>query len=509
MITIIYSTHKDSAYNAQFKQHLTETCGFDNVQIIEYVNHDEYSLSELYNKGISEAKFDIIVCLHNDIFMKEIWGPKLLTDFTDNPEYGIIGMAGTCNFPESGVYWEGLKKNMAGQVYHRQNDGDIHFSQYSIKMSKPIEVISVDGLFIAFNKTKIKHKFDETSGKFHFYDHSFCLPNYLDGVKIGVTTSFEILHFSVGIPNEQFFIDKEHFVEKYKEYLPLDLKPKSVLVDKIDDNKKIGNIGKIAVIIPTKGKTNLLFDCINSYIEHCGNTIPYEIFIADTGSSENEIFETEKFIEDKKDLVKINLIKYDYYNFAKINNDVVKNHIGSEFQFLVFSNNDIKLLNNVLYGMVSLYKRYTNVGTIGIRMHYGDNTIQHNGMLCGLDSNHKIIFTHLNVGSYYNWREGIFKVFGNTAGLMMITKTNFKKCGYFNEKYDNCFEDVELNARCLLAGLVNYCDSDLVAYHYESVSRSEDPNFLERVDSDYRDNLFPFIFRNLKNLVSKKLIYKL
>ena len=31
------------------------------------------------------------------------------------------------------------------------------------------------------NKTecKIKHNFDETIGKFHFYDHLFCVPNYL------------------------------------------------------------------------------------------------------------------------------------------------------------------------------------------------------------------------------------------------------------------------------------------------------------------------------------------
>ena len=43
----------------------------------------------------------------------------------------------------------------------------------------------------------------------------------------------------------------------------------------------------------------------------------------------------------------ISLIEYDYYNFAKINNDVVKNHVTNEYEFLLFCNNDIMLLNNI------------------------------------------------------------------------------------------------------------------------------------------------------------------
>ena len=67
MITIIYSTHKDLEYNSKFKQHLLQTSGIDNIQILEYINHNQYSLSELYNKGIRESKYNIIVCCHNDI----------------------------------------------------------------------------------------------------------------------------------------------------------------------------------------------------------------------------------------------------------------------------------------------------------------------------------------------------------------------------------------------------------------------------------------------------------
>ena len=63
MITIIYSTHKDKEYNNKFRQHLLQTVGLDDVQILEYENHNEHSLSNVYNSGITESIYDIVVCV--------------------------------------------------------------------------------------------------------------------------------------------------------------------------------------------------------------------------------------------------------------------------------------------------------------------------------------------------------------------------------------------------------------------------------------------------------------
>ena len=61
MITIIYSTHKDSDYNNKFREHLLQSVGLKDVQILEYQNNNQYSLAEVYNKGISESKFNIVI----------------------------------------------------------------------------------------------------------------------------------------------------------------------------------------------------------------------------------------------------------------------------------------------------------------------------------------------------------------------------------------------------------------------------------------------------------------
>ena len=495
MITIIYSTHKDKEYNEKFKTHLLNSVGLNDVQILEYQNNNQYSLAQVYNSGITESIYDIIVCCHNDIKLEKNWGIKLLEDFSNNSEFGIIGKAGSCYFPKSSVYWERMQQTMVGQVWHHPISQKKWINNYSPKLPFLVPVVTIDGLFIAFDKTKIKHKFDESIGKFHFYDHGFTIPNYIDSVKIGVTSSFEITHESIGQPNEEFFESKTKFVEKYKDVLPLDLKPKKVYVPTLP-KINLKNVGKVAVIIPTKSKLDLLFQCIESFYEHCDTNL-FDIFIADTGSSEEEINLIEELV---KSVGNIKLIKYDYYNFAKINNDVVKNHISKDYEFLLFCNNDVKLLNDVISGMLNIFKTQPKVGTVGARLHFEDNTIQHDGMFAFIAKNNTFQITHKNLGSYYNFLDKTTQVIGNTGALVMIRKFTFEKCGMFNENYISCFEDVELNFTCVTMGLENYLCSNCVAYHYESQTRNDESDKLNKLQQDYKNNLLPFVIRNMNKL---------
>jgi GT2 family glycosyltransferase len=388
-----------------------------------------------------------------------------------------------------------MGQTMVGQVYHHPEGSKKWVNNYSVKLPYLIPVVTIDGLFISFDKTKLKHKFDETIGKFHFYDHSFCLPNYLEGVKIGVTSSFEITHQSVGQPNQEFFDSKIKFLEKWKHKLPLDLKPTKVYVPEIKE-KPLKNIGKVAIIIPTKGKVNLLFDCVSSFYEHCNKDL-FDIFIADTGSSDSE----KEWIKNKVlPFGNIKLLEYDYYNFAKINNDVVKNHITKDYEFVLFCNNDIKILNNVVYGMLKIFKDNPITGTVGCRLHFEDNTVQHDGMVTFIDKNQSFNLSHLNLRSYYSYTLSTKKLVGSTGALLMIRKSVFEKCDYFNENYISCFEDVELNLKCLLLGYNNYYDGSLVSYHYESQTRNEDPEIRNKMTQDYQKNLLPFVVKHFDKL---------
>ena len=501
MITIIYSTHKDETYNNKFKQHLLQTVGLNDVQILEFVNHNQYSLSQVYNSGVTQSIYDIVVCCHNDVKLEKNWGKKLLEDYSNNPEFGIIGKAGSCYFPESGVYWEKMHQTMVGQVYHHPDGQKKWLNKYSPKLPFLIPVVTIDGLFMSFDKTKCKHFFDESIGKFHFYDHLFCVPNYLDGVKIGVTSSFEITHQSIGQPNQEFWESKDKFVEKWGEKLPLDLKPSFVYAPEIK-RKNFKKFGKVAIIIPTKGKVEMLKECVDSFHEHCDKE-KYDIFVADTGSTEEE----KNWI--KENINNITLIEYDYYNFAKINNDVVKNLPNNNYDFLLFSNNDIKILNDVISGMLSVFELNKLCGTVGSRLHFEDNTIQHDGVFMGIkESNGTLGVDHINLRNYYNYSNSTKEVFGNTGGLMMTRKTIFENNNMFNENYISCFEDVEYNLILNSIGLKNYICGECVAYHYESKTRNEDPKNLDKLRYDYMTNLIPVFKKNIEKIKHKLVSFK-
>jgi hypothetical protein len=79
----------------------------------------------------------------------------------------------------------------------------------------------VDGLWFAIHKSRIKKNFNEEFNGFHFYDISFCVENYLEGVKIGLTTRFGVTHKSVGMTNKQWEKNKLFFEALYDKKLPL------------------------------------------------------------------------------------------------------------------------------------------------------------------------------------------------------------------------------------------------------------------------------------------------
>jgi len=216
-ISIVFSTRQ---IDENYLDHIRKTCLSSDSEILPYENNGKYSLTEIYNKGLVEAKNDIIIFCHDDlIFETRHWGKKIIDNFTKNPDYGIIGIAGT-NQLVDGKWWS-LKNSMHGIVNH-SNGVRKWTSMFSQPQGDDIkQMVVLDGLFFAVDRTKIKHNFDNEFNGFHFYDLSFCLPNHLDGVKIGVVTNILVTHLSVGQTNQQWEINKKLFEHKYAGKLPV------------------------------------------------------------------------------------------------------------------------------------------------------------------------------------------------------------------------------------------------------------------------------------------------
>ncbi len=218
MITIGFSTRE---IDNDFIEHVKDTCGPKNIEIIPFENKGTHSLSESYNIILEKSTNDIVVLCHDDIYFdKKGWGNKLIKHFDKNPEYGILGVAGSTFIPKSGMWWEDNTK-MKGIVNH-ENEGRKWESKYSNSLGNKLdEVVIVDGLFIVLQKNRITKKFNENVKGFHFYDVTFSFENFLNDVKIGVMYDVRITHKSIGQTNEEWEKNRITFSECNSEILPL------------------------------------------------------------------------------------------------------------------------------------------------------------------------------------------------------------------------------------------------------------------------------------------------
>jgi hypothetical protein len=217
MITVGFSTRK---INPTFVEYIKNTIGPKNVEVIPIENDGVYSLTQAYNMILDQASNDIVILCHDDIYFEgKGWGSNVLYHFQKNPEYGILGIAGTTHMPKSGQWWEDRSK-MHGIVNH-EHEGKKWESKYSNSLGKKIQdVVVVDGLFMCVNKNNITKNFNEEVQGFHMYDIDFCFRNFLDEVKIGVIYDVRVTHKSIGMTNQEWEKNKNQFAETYKDNLP-------------------------------------------------------------------------------------------------------------------------------------------------------------------------------------------------------------------------------------------------------------------------------------------------
>jgi GT2 family glycosyltransferase len=135
--------------------------------------------------------------------------------------------------------------------------------------------------------------------------------------------------------------------------------------------------------------------------------------------------------------------------------------------------------------MVNTYNQNKNsVGTIGARLHYEDNTVQHSGIAVFIDKNNSLHLNHFGLRERYQYYENNLNVIGNTGAFLMVNKSLFNVIGMFPTDYEECFEDVHLNLNTLSKNKKNILVGDAVLYHYESKTRNTLKEKTERMQRD-------------------------
>ena len=227
----------------------------------------------------------------------------------------------------------------------------------------------------------------------------------------------------------------------------------------------------ISIIIPNKDHIDDLKKCIES-VENLSTYKNIEFIVVENNSTEDETF---KYYEEisKKDNIKV--IYWDgIFNYSAINNFGVKESKG---EYILLLNNDTEMIEpDAIESMLGFCQR-EDVGAVGARLYYPDDTLQHAGTIVGIlgIAGHAFQFQSEVAGSvYFNRSKMTADYSAVTAACLMTKRTVFDEINGLDEGFKVAFNDVDFCLRIVETGRLIVYDAEAKFYHYESKSRGSD-----------------------------------
>ena len=230
----------------------------------------------------------------------------------------------------------------------------------------------------------------------------------------------------------------------------------------------------ISIIVPNKDHRDDLKRCVDSILNK-STYENYEILIVENNSTEAETFAYYKMLENQP---KVRVITYEAeggYNYSKINNFAAKQAKGEN---LLLLNNDTKVITREWMEELLMYAQRDDVGAVGAKLYYADNTIQHAGIVIGLGAHHAAGHTHHllpkeNLG-YMGRLCYAQDVTAVTGACLLVRKSLYEQVGGLDESFTVALNDVDFCLRLRALGLLNIFTPFAELYHYESKSRGLD-----------------------------------
>lgn len=241
----------------------------------------------------------------------------------------------------------------------------------------------------------------------------------------------------------------------------------------------------VSIVIPNKDEHETLDTCLKSIEKSSYKN--FEIIIVENNSIKEETFKYYDLLKEKYGMP-IQVVIWDgkgVFNYSAINNYGVSFAKG---EYIVLLNNDIELLTETwLEEMLSTCQR-DEVGIVGAKLYYPDNTIQHAGIGVGVGGSARGIAANMLVGTRrihdgYLHKAGIqLNYSATTAACLMIKKSVWDNVGGLEERLAVAFNDVDLCLSVRKQGYLIVYNPYIEAYHYESKSRGQEdsPEKLER-----------------------------
>jgi GT2 family glycosyltransferase len=232
----------------------------------------------------------------------------------------------------------------------------------------------------------------------------------------------------------------------------------------------------VSIIIPFRDHVDALKVCLDSIFAKT-TWQNYEILLVNNSS---ELLETREYMREIEHCPRVRLLHYNApYNYSAINNFA---SIKAAGEYLVLLNNDTEIISpDWLEAMLREAQR-PEVGVVGAKLLYPNNTIQHAGVIIGVGgaANHAYQRQSPNQHGYFGQLNVIRSYSAVTFACMMLRKSVFEEMdGLDEENLAVSFNDVDFCLRLWEKGYRVIYTPYAMAYHHESLSRGYNVSFNE------------------------------
>ncbi len=224
----------------------------------------------------------------------------------------------------------------------------------------------------------------------------------------------------------------------------------------------------VSIVIPTKNQCALLRTCFDGLLNRTGYA-PIEIVVVDNGSDADD---ARAFLADIRRRPNVKVVEdARRFNFSRLVNLGVA---ASSGEICVLLNNDVDVINTDWLDELVSHVIRPEVGAVGAMLYYADDTVQHGGVILGINGVAGHEHKHAPRGSHgYFGRLGLAHQLSCVTGACIaIRREVYDALGGFNERDLTVgLNDVDFCVRLRLAGYRIIWTPHAELYHYESISR--------------------------------------
>ena len=257
---------------------------------------------------------------------------------------------------------------------------------------------------------------------------------------------------------------------------------------------KVKDNPKVSIVIPNKDGKDILKVCIESVLEKTTYK-NYEIVVVENNSETEEIYEYYKEIiknekirvvnyNTGKEIKEENECNLDYtnsnkikvkpgFNYSAIINFGVRMSIG---EYAIQLNNDTELITPNWLEIMLGYCQREDVGAVGVKLYFPDETIQHAGIIVGIGgiAGNRFKSIPKNGHGYFAKESMVENLSAVTGACLMAPKTIYEEVNWMNEDLAVAFNDVDFCLKIREKGYLVVYNPFVEFWHYESKSRGQE-----------------------------------